>query len=361
MIRILFMVPSLEIGGAQVFCADLCREFAKKEDVEVHLAVSFNIINEKFSDLLNNNRIHIHILNKKKGFSFTFLLRVNKLIKIIKPDVINTHTSFTLRYLLLLPSLKHKHIVHTITNNPEQYNKKLFPLYKKRMHQKSWNNLVFVGITDKIADTLSRVYDYPRESIKVIYNGIRPLIRENDLFVKYHFLNCGSLTDIKNQTLLIRAINSLNDKSINTCIVGGGPKEDEYRKLIRELNLEKNIDLVGKTSDPSHYYFESKFFILTSKTEGNPITILEAMSVGIPVIAPRVGGIPDLIEDGINGFLFDTNISPNDLAKLLKKVSLLSEKEINKIKENNLSAIKKWDINNIANQYNNLFMEVNKK
>lgn len=359
--RVLFMVPSLEIGGAQVFCADLCRELSKKQDIEIHLAVSFNIVNEKFADLFDNNRIHIHILNKKKGFSLKFLLRVKKLIKRINPDIINTHTSFTLRYLLLLPSVRHKHIVHTITNNPEQYNKKLFPLYKKRMHQKSWNKLIFVGITNKIADTLSRVYEYPREKIRVIYNGIRPLINKKPPPVKYDFLNCASLTEIKNQALLISAINELNDKDVKVCIVGGGPKEAEYNNLIKDFKLEQNVFMAGKVPDPSPYYFESKFFILTSITEGNPITILEALSTGMPVIAPRVGGIPDLIEDGKNGFLFDTNISSAELSELLKKVLLLKESEIATIKRNNLSVIEKWNIDCIANQYLDLFEEVHKK
>jgi len=361
MMRILFMIPSLEIGGAQVFCADLCREFTKRSDVEIHLAVSFNIINEKFADLFASNRIKIHILNKKKGFSLRFLIKVDKLIKSINPDVINTHTSFTLRYLLLLPSLRHRYIVHTITSDPKQYNKKLFPLYKRRMHQKSWGKLLFVGITDKIADVFSQLYEYPREKMAVIYNGIRPLIKEKNLPVKYDFLNCGSLTDIKNQTLLIRAIDALNNRAVRVCIVGGGPKEDEYIDLIEKLDLKQNVFLVGKVPNPTHYFFESRFFILTSKTEGNPITILEAISAGIPVIAPRVGGIPDLIEDGKNGFLFDENVSPKELAELLRKILSLKNNEITAIKENNLSVIKKWSIENIASQYADLFMEVVKK
>lgn len=358
MTKILIMVHSLDLGGAQVFCANLCNELSKNKDFEIHLAISFNIIDKKFDYLFFNKRIIFHILNKKRGFSLKYLFKVRRLIKRIKPDIINTHTSFTLRYLLLIPFIKKINLIHTITNNPHQYNKKLYFLYKRRMHQKAWHKMVFVAISNKIADSLSEVYSYPRNKIFVIYNGINPLIVPSHLAKKYDLLNCGSLTDIKNQELLILAINELSNPKVRACIVGDGPNMNRYKNLIESKLLEKQISLVGKSSDPAHYYFESKIFVLTSKTEGNPITILEAFDAGLPVVAPNVGGIPDLVDNNVNGFLFEPTINSYQLAELLNKVLCLDKKSLQKISENNKEKVKQWYMTNIAKQYVDLIKEI---
>ena len=122
--------------------------------------------------------------------------------------------------------------------------------------------------------------------------------------------------------------------------------------------MEDKVDLLGNVSDPSKYYRESRFFILTSASEGNPLCIAEAMSAGLPIIAPRVGGIPDLVEDGVNGFLFDVNSDSENVAVYIKKCLELSDSEIRTIAQRNIEKSKQWDYKVITKQYQKLYDKV---
>ena len=347
--RILFVIPSLGIGGAEVFCSNLVYEFSKKDEFEVHLIVFFNILSDRFKKQLKDN-ITIHILNKKKGFSALFLHKLKKEILKINPDIINSHSSHTLRYLLLISRLKKIPIVHTITNDPMIHDKLLYYLFKIRMHQKSWNKLTFVGISNLISDNLSKVYNYPREKIFTIYNGLYKLVPPKDNRIKFDFFNCASLTLVKRQDLLLRAL-AKTKHNATLAIAGDGVERDNLYKLSKELKIEDRVYFQGTVDDPTPLYFASKCFILTSFSEGNPISINEAMSAGIPIIATKVGGVPDLVDDSINGFLFDVDEKPENIAKLMDKVLELKEESLQIIKKNNQLKVEQWYMDKISDQY----------
>ena len=104
-------------------------------------------------------------------------------------------------------------------------------------------------------------------------------------------------------------------------IVGSIPNKNYFLKLERhtlELGCNKFIDFVGPVphNQISNIYLSSKIFVLTSKTEASSISTLEAMSCGIPVVVTKVGGMPSLVKDGINGFL----VEPNNPKMIAEKI-----------------------------------------
>lgn len=351
--KILFIIPSMGIGGAEVFCANLVEEFSKKTNYDVHLIVFFNIISEKFEKQLKSN-VKIHILNKKPGFSLRFIKTLSKAIKEISPDIINSHSSHSLRYLLLLNRVKRIPLIHTITNDPKIHDKICFFLFKRRMHQKSWNNITFVGISKLISDNLASVYNYPREKICTIYNGLHKLTPSTNIIAKkYDFFNCANFIPVKRHDLLLKALSKTRHNA-NLCIAGDGQEKEKLLKLASDLGIAERVDFKGSVLDPTDLYFSSKCFILTSFSEGNPISINEAMSAGIPVIATNVGGIPDLISNKKNGFLFERDDSPETIAEIMDLVLDLNLNELNAIKNNNQKKVKQWYMDEITNQYNKL-------
>jgi len=169
--------------------------------------------------------------------------------------------------------------------------------------------------------------------VKVIYDGIDCVKFKKD-FKKKNFLkqytgsdkeiiiiNIGNLTELKGQMLLLEAINSIRDKNLNIRVLFLGDvyhkSEIGYKrrieKYISENNLEENVIMPGYRKDIRNYLYKSDILVhCPVKDDAFPRVILEASCFGKIVIATRVGGIPEMIEDGYNGFLCD--VDRNSLA-----------------------------------------------
>ncbi len=86
-------------------------------------------------------------------------------------------------------------------------------------------------------------------------------------------------------------------------IIGSGPEEDKLKRLVHDLHLENQVRLVGALEQPSPYYRAADLLVLPSEHEGFPHVVLEAMQEGLVPVAFRVGGNPEIIEDGRSGVL----------------------------------------------------------
>jgi glycosyltransferase involved in cell wall biosynthesis len=108
-------------------------------------------------------------------------------------------------------------------------------------------------------------------------------------------------------------------------MVGGGPKKEDLSDKVIKMNLEDEIIFTGMVEHQEihEYYQAADIFVLPSYTEGLPISILEAMACGLPVVATNVGGIPEVITDGLNGFL----VSPKNENELVKKLKILTKNQ----------------------------------
>ncbi len=141
-------------------------------------------------------------------------------------------------------------------------------------------------------------------------------------------LNVGRLSDHKAQHVLIDACARLRDRGIDfQCeVIGEGPKRQLLEQRIREAGLEDRVKLLGKRyhHEVFEHLSECDLFVMTSVVEGMPIALMEAMSLGVPVIATRVGGIPELLADGECGLLFE----PGDDQQLAELVARIAHGEI---------------------------------
>lgn len=140
-----------------------------------------------------------------------------------------------------------------------------------------------------------------------------------------NFLFLGTINKNKGILDLINAFAKIQaeEKNIRLKIGGSGPLEKEMFTLIDKLQLSNYIDVLGWVSgeQKDKALLQSDVLILPSYVEGLPISILEAMANGVVVLATPVGGIPDLIEDGVNGLL----VEPGDVDGLAKAIELLAD------------------------------------
>jgi glycosyltransferase involved in cell wall biosynthesis len=181
-----------------------------------------------------------------------------------------------------------------------------------------------------------------RNKIYLIHNGLSPFTplsrddarsklfsaqdieaHQNDTWV----VSTGELTDNKNYMVALESVaqyNATHEKKIFYSIVGEGEMRAAVAARISELHLEQSVKLLGFVADARTHLSAFDIFFMPSKKEGLPYALLEAGQSGLLVIASKVGGIPDVITDGVNGFLRGCS----DVEGFAKALSLLTTNEI---------------------------------
>ena len=167
----------------------------------------------------------------------------------------------------------------------------------------------------------------------IVENGISPLKFDSDFvtradpaisaFCKEDFIvgSISRLSDEKGIVYLIKAVRSLTARGIHVkaVVVGDGPQKEMLQELVFNNNLSDRILLTGYRNNAFNYLPFFNVFVLPSLTEGLPITILEAMQAGVPIVATKVGGIPDLLGCGRFGIM----VEPRDAEAIAEAVNLL--------------------------------------
>ena len=345
-------------AGAEVFFCNLCAEMKKNKNVDLHVVILYGGVHESFLSFFVKNNIKIHVLNKKRGLDFKAAKDLRNLIKIIQPDIINSHLNFFSTYFFAFGFKKHKwHIFHTVHSIAEKeidfFSKIVRPIYIMK------KKLSFIGISDLISKSILELHK--KASVYTIYNGIklRNLIPQTSNKNKFDFICVARFSKQKNHPLLLKAFNELykTNPTLTLLCLGNGELKDEIIEFSQTLECVKNISFIDLTNDVYPYLQSSSVFVLSSFYEGNPISILEAMDVGLTIVAPRIGGIPDVLEDKKNGFMF----KPNSLCEIIDTMKLaisLSDEERSFISCQNKEKIKQYSIEHIALKYFETFCEV---
>ncbi|MCR4337677.1 MAG: glycosyltransferase [Candidatus Omnitrophica bacterium] len=166
----------------------------------------------------------------------------------------------------------------------------------------------------------------------------------------------GRLSKEKNQSLLLKsaAVLAKQYPQLRVLLIGGGPEEENLRRLIQELNITSIVRFTGILSNLEDIYPAMDVFVLSSLTEGVPLTILEAMASHVPVVATSVGGIDELMEDQKTGLLLKSFA----VEELVDKIRLLIEDQSlhQKITANaDLSVRTKFSLKEMIQQYKKIY------
>lgn len=352
-IKIVEVINSLSYrGGAQVFFYNLCNELSIRKDVELYIVCLYDKIDQSFKAFGKNKKIHLYTCGKRKFRWLKSSLCLKKILNSIGPDIINFHLSFLPSYFLAFGFKKKKwKLIKTYHSIPGRDLNNLNYLLEKKYANS--NNLSFIAISDLIAkESLRR---YKKAKTFTIYNAIKRWDTKVKEEKEIDFLCVASLTPVKNHTLLFDSFETLsrNYSDVSLVCVGGGPLKNKYLELINKKGIANKIKLVDETPNVSDFYANAKAFVLSSVREGNPISILEAMSCGNVIIAPKIGGIPDVVEEGVNGFLYEKG-DVNQLTKIMEFV-IDNDDVCRKIGRNNLQKSNEFSIEECSNKYLTVF------
>ncbi|KPK39191.1 MAG: hypothetical protein AMJ78_08855, partial [Omnitrophica WOR_2 bacterium SM23_29] len=161
-------------------------------------------------------------------------------------------------------------------------------------------------------------------SIKSRCGRLRQVLKIEDETITVGII--GRLVPIKNHRMFIEAIKHLpgylnNNFDVKYLIIGDGQERKALEKYTKDLSLDGNVIFCGWREDMKSVYSDLDIIALTSINEGTPVSLIEALAAGRPVIATKVGGVADVVEDGVNGYLVpsgDAETFSQRLAELIR-------------------------------------------
>lgn len=340
--KLLVITNTCAVGGAETHLLHLLSNLDKNK-YDITLAY----FTEKFhnSRSLKNDFEQAGIktidLDLKMKYCPIGILKIANLIRREKPDIVHANLFqaefFTNIALLLLKTfLKVRPFSDTMSfpvfvttwHNMEDFleNRFLARIVKFNLERADQ----VIAISDAVADYLSAKTGFSREKITRIHYGFnltkdrpwrqgQPLAKEGDLVLGM----IARYAPQKGHIYLIEAMPEILKEvpNVKFYFVGSDEKgiKDNLKERAKELGVEKNIIFADFSPDPVGLMSQFDIFVLSSLWEGFGLVLLEAMSVGRPIVATNVGPIPEIIQDGKNGFL----VSPRDSKKLAEKIIIL--------------------------------------
>ena len=356
-VNVLFIMPQMAIGGTENLIYSLARNLDRKK-FNPELAWFYG---EKTCDQFKKLEIPLYHIPKLKRFDILTMKKLGDILKKDDIDIVNAHHFMPMFYAFYGSKIKHGvKLVYTEHSKWEieqvSFKWKIIGCYLMKKLD------AVVGVSKLVTDSLQSKFKITPAKIHTIKNGIEidKFTKNKNRFLKDK-LNIADDTiiigiianfrKVKNHIFLLKAFNELlqKDNKVKLLLIGKGFKGDsentegEIRKFIYEKKIDKKVLLLGHRSDIPALLSIIDIFCLTSKKEGLPLSILEAMAAGIPIVGTDVEGIRDVICNGENGFL----VKLDDVSGL---------KDILHVLINNKSLIDKLSRNskNIAKEFYSL-------
>lgn len=365
--KIFFLVTKSEIGGAQVYIYQLAKYFIGQENKLALMAYPNGWLEKKAKELeikFYSNHFLSNNLNPLLGLKT--MKEIKKAVFDFQPDLISCYSTAAgfwgrLAIKNKIPTIFTVHGWGFAEGTP--FWRKLV-IFAEKIAAKFCSKIICVCQSDKNLALKYRIAS--SEKIIVIHNGVeinnKFSIFNHNPFINglgpalskkgggFQFLNkkikivfVGRLNEPKDPLLLLKAFNELKkelkDKA-EISIIGEGKKRKKIEEFIKNNHLENNVKLLGEL--PREKVFEilsqGNIFVLISNYEGFPLTILEAMSFGLAIVASNVGGVKEVIDDscGILVEKGDKEGLKTALEKLLKNpefISNLGKNAQNRVKE----------------------------
>ena len=357
--KILQIHHSLAGGGIESMVCALANEMVKTEDVTV-CSIFKPKLQDVFWNKLDPSIKKITLGKTKEGFSLKELFLIFYIIFKNKYDVVHVHSKFY--YYALSVTLLHRKtkFFYTIHSDAKMENlgwdQKLF-YWKKYCFKRAYIHPVTISSSSqKSFNNLYHCYS------DLVYNGVaRPIITNDNPIANYRitektklFIHAGRIDTPKNQLVLCKVFKRLIDNGYDVVllIAGSKQKQDIFKTI--EPYFCNRINYLGERNDIPQIMAYCDAMCLPSIWEGLPVTLLEALSVGCVPICSNVGGIPDVVESGINGFLSSSS-SEEDYYNAMLEYFAKSEEEIKKIKNTCKASFENYNIINTAKSYITLY------
>ncbi|WP_417521366.1 glycosyltransferase [Marinobacter sp.] len=314
-LRVLHVTFNMGIGGTEQVIRQLIQGMAAESVESEILCIDGHI--GPIGEALQQAGVAVHKVTRKQGFDWSLIKVIRKRLRERRFDVVHCHQYTPWMYGWLAALTTRAKVVFTEHGRfyPDRYRYKAMLINPvMAMFTPS-----VVAISEATKDALVKYEFIPRKKIQVIYNGIAPLSRDEseaqkvreELGIPQEAFVAGTvsrLDPVKNQQMMLRAFKKFAETHPDAYLlmVGDGPDKAILMELADELGIGDHTLFTGFINKPQHHLSVMDVFLLSSHTEGTSMTLLEAMSLGIPAITTRVGGNPEIVVDGKTGILTET-------------------------------------------------------
>lgn len=355
--KIIELIPKLQTGGAEKFVVNLSNELSNMGN-DCTLVTLFDLdendlLAQHISDLVKK-----YSLGKQIGFDLKCMLRMYKYIKKENPDVVHAHVG-AITYLIL-PAILYRRCryyatihadakyesgsyIHQIIRRILFRIRMVHPITISKESEKSFqqfykiNGHIICNGTPTYVDNSKRDYTQYRKDVDFL------------------FVHVARLQSVKNQLILVRAFDRLVKEGIKARLLLIGRKEEQLVYDAICPYFSDYIVYLGEQIDCRSFMNISDAFCLSSISEGMPITIIEAFSVGCPAIVTPVGGCLNMVKDGYNGILANTTTEEAYYLALKQYVELDENKRNDMSKKAFKSYKEFYSIEKTAQEYLILF------
>lgn len=280
---------------------------------------------------LRGRGVDVRLLGRRPGLDLGYPFRLASLLREVGADLLHAHNATAFFYGTLAARLS-RIAAAMFTEHDRVHPDRLRIRWTHRVLSRFTSRTV--AVSDLLARLLRRGEGFPADRLLTIHNGIDPAAfpsldraeaaRSLGLPDRSPTLAViAGLKPVKNHPLILRAFARVCDRvpSGRLLLAGDGPERAPLERLVGELGLEGRVHFLGFRRDVGSVLAASDAAVLSSRSEGFPLAILEAMAAGRPVVATRVGAIPEAVVDGETGIL----IEPDDEAGLTTALTSLLE------------------------------------
>jgi glycosyltransferase involved in cell wall biosynthesis len=312
--RILHVINSLDIGGAEQQLQQFLVRASRETSMKLHALTLFggcHIVN------LEKSGIKIIDLNLTRKYSLTAPWKIMRIIKKNQYAMVVAQLSPTVFYValasLFLPHVKYISRETSISTRRRKY--RIFKILERIMYSR-YDKVICVD--QRVQEELVRWMPHVKHKTVTFKKGIilpEPR-KEMERYIDLIFV--GRIVANKGIDVLLKAVAKLKPGLLvkKVVIVGDGQQTTHLKRMTAELALSGIVEFLGKRNDVETLLQQSRLFVLPSRIEGTPSALIEAMSCGTPVVATAVGGVPLVIENGVDGLL----VPPDNIDALSKAI-----------------------------------------
>jgi sugar transferase (PEP-CTERM/EpsH1 system associated) len=325
---VVHLVYCFNFGGLETLVAECVNRMPA--DRYRHAIVCLTDANPAFAKAITRPSVDIIALHKPPGLGLATHLTFWKLMRRLKPAILHTYNLAAAEYAATATLAGVPVRIHA-----EHGREASDPDGKNRKHNLLRRLLLpfidcYVAVSADLQRWLKEMVGIPDAKNLLIHNGVdtakfQPALQPGSVpsgwpFSPEHIVigTVGRIQDVKNHRSLVDAFVQLQallpqeKHRLRLAIVGDGPLLPALREQVKAAGIANDVWLPGARTDIAQLMQAYSVFALPSIAEGTPVTILEAMASGLPVVATRVGGIPEVVADGVTGKL----VAPADTATL---------------------------------------------
>jgi glycosyltransferase involved in cell wall biosynthesis len=338
MVNILFIITANTYGGAEHSVYKIAKHIDRKR---FRPAIACLGNDKFFIERVQKSGIRLFPLNAGRGLDVSVLLKLYAILKKERIDILHSELFRADFYGRLAAKLAGTRIIVSKIQNIEKFRESILLNWIDRLTARYANKIMCVS--DSVREHAIQKIQLPRHRFVTIHNfvNIEEYRRTDDSERKR--LEYRRALGIKDKNLLVGTVGRLAPQkaqadflkaacmilketpSVRFIVVGEGCLREELGALAEALGLAANIHFVGFQKNISVVLSAMDIFVLSSRWEGLPLTVCEAMASYLPVVATKVGGVPELVQNGKTGILVDAG-NVNQLSESIQRL-ILDEKQ----------------------------------